>query len=521
MSDDFLFAEEPEVNQPVIHGSWKVLIVDDEPEVHAVTKLALNDFQFQHKRLEFLNAYSGAEARILLAAHPDIAIVLLDVVMETDDAGLQVARYIRGELKNQFVRIILRTGQPGQAPERQVIVDYDINDYKSKTELTAQKLFTVIMSSLRSYRDIISLEQSRQGLAKIIDASVDLFSSHSMEQFIDGVLQQLTSVLGCDEDALLVSSSLVAGNVQTTDPHDLVVFAGQGEFELQEGKPIKDVLDPMLLEAFEEALCSKDIVYRDNYLVAYCCSKFTHGSLLYVSGLPGPMSENQKKLVELFAQNVQIAYENVQLQNEVEDTQREIVYRLSEAVEQRSVETGNHVRRIAFICYELAKAYGLSDVDAEKLMFAAPLHDVGKVGIPDTILNKPEGLNELEWQVMKTHASIGFNILKNSKRSIIQAGAVIARDHHEKWDGTGYPDGRKGEDIHIFARIAALADVYDALRHRRCYKDAWTLEQVMAEIEGQAGRQFEPKLVETFKSVVGKLEAILQKYPDDDTLAPL
>lgn len=518
MSDDFLFAEEPEEIQQVTHGCWKVLIVDDEPEVHVVTRLALSDFQFQNKRLEFISAYSGTEARTLLNTHPDIAIVLLDVVMETDDAGLQVARYIREQLKNQFVRIILRTGQPGQAPERQVIVDYDINDYKSKTELTAQKLFTVIMSSLRSYRDIISLEQSRQGLAKIIDASVDLFSSHSMEQFIDGVLQQLTSVLGCDEDACLVSSSLVAGSMQTKDPHDLFVFAGQGNFERQEGRPIKEVLEPALLDAFEEALTNKGIVYRDNYLVAYCCSKFTQGSLLYISGLPGPMSENKKKIIELFAQNVQVAYENVQLQHEVEDTQREIVYRLSEAVEQRSIETGNHVRRIAFICYELAKAYGLPEEEAEKLMFAAPLHDIGKIGIPDTILNKPDDLTEQEWQVMKTHASIGFNILKNSKRAIIQAGAVIARDHHEKWDGSGYPDGKKGEDIHIFARIAAIADVYDALRHRRCYKNAWQLEQVMAEIEAQAGRQFEPKLVEVFKSIVAKLEAILQKYPDNDNV---
>lgn len=516
MSDEFLFAAEPEPVQSVSNGSWKVLIVDDEPEVHAVTRLALNDFSFQQKRLEFISAYSGAEAQKILATQPDIAVVLLDVVMETDDAGLKVASYIRETLNNHFVRIILRTGQPGQAPERQVIVNYDINDYKSKTELTAQKLFTVMMSSLRSYRDIISLEQSRQGLEKIINASVDLFSSHSMEQFIDGVLQQLTSVLGCDEDALIVSSSLVAGSMQTTDPHDLFVFAGQGEFERQEGKPIKEVLEPGLLEAFETALQTKDIVYRDNYLVAYCCSKFTQGSLLYVSGLPGPINENQKKLIELFAQNVQVAYENVQLQHEVEDTQREIVYRLSEAVEQRSVETGNHVRRIAFICYELAKAYGLSELEAEKLMFAAPLHDVGKVGIPDNILHKPEGLNEQEWQVMQTHASIGFNILKGSKRAIVQAGAIIARDHHEKWDGSGYPDGKQGEQIHIYARIAALADVYDTLRHRRCYKDAWTLEQVLAEIDSQAGKQFEPKLVTVFKTIVPKLEAILQKYPDSD-----
>ncbi|MCS4308145.1 response regulator RpfG family c-di-GMP phosphodiesterase [Rheinheimera pacifica] len=518
MSDDFLFAEEPEPTVAVLNGSWKVLIVDDEPEVHAVTKLALSDFTFQSKNLTFFSAYSGAEAKELIKQHPDTAIILLDVVMETDDAGLLVARYTREELHNEHVRIILRTGQPGQAPERQVIINYDINDYKSKTELTAQKLFTVIMSSLRSYRDIMSLEQSRQGLEKIINASADLFSSHSMEQFIDGVLQQLTSILGCNEDALLVSSSLVAGNVagEITDPHNLVVFAGQGEFESKEGKPVQEVLAPELMDAFDKALKSRSIVYRDNYLVAYCTSKFTHGSLLYISGLPGTITENQKKLIELFSQNVQVAYENVQLQHEIEDTQREIVYRLSEAVEHRSVETGNHVKRVAFICYDLAKAYGLPEEEAERLMFAAPLHDVGKVGIPDGILNKPAKLQEQEWEVMKTHTSIGYDILKDSKRSIIQAGAVIAQDHHEKWDGTGYPAGKKGEDIHIYGRIAALADVYDALRHRRCYKSAWPLERVMATIEAEAGKQFDPELVEIFKSRVDKLEAILQKYPDSN-----
>ncbi len=517
MANDFLFADETEEQLPMHTGSWKVLIVDDEPEVHAVTKLALSDFSFQGKNLEFFSAYSGADAKALIALHPDAAIILLDVVMETDDAGLLVARFIREELHNHYVRIILRTGQPGQAPERQVIVNYDINDYKSKTELTAQKLFTVVMSSLRSYRDILSIDSSRQGLEKIITASADLFSAHSMEQFIDGVLQQLTSILGCDEDALLVTSSLVAGNIhEDYRPEELVVFAGLGEFEHKEGKSVEEVLDPALMAAFHQALNSRSIVYKDNYLVAYCTSKFTQGSLLYVSGLPNLVTDNQKRLIELFSQNVQIAYENVQLQNEIEDTQREIVYRLSEAVEQRSIETGNHVKRVAFICYELAKGYGLSDDEAEKLMFASPLHDVGKVGIPDGILNKPMKLQDHEWEVMKTHSSIGYEILKNSKRAIIQAGAFIARDHHEKWDGTGYPAGKKGEEIHVYGRIAALADVYDALRHRRCYKSAWTSEATLAHIMSGSGKQFEPALVEILKLRVDKIESILQKYPDED-----
>lgn len=517
MANDFLFADEPDDTSPSHSGSWKIVIVDDEPEVHAVTKLALSDFSFQGKNLEFISAYSGAEAKKMIEQHPDAAIMLLDVVMETDDAGLLVARYIREELHNHYVRIILRTGQPGQAPERQVIVNYDINDYKSKTELTAQKLFTVVMSSLRSYRDILSIDASRQGLEKIITASANLFSAHSMEQFIDGVLQQLTSILGCNDNALLVTSSLVAGNThENQDPDQLVVFAGLGEFEHKEGQSVATVLEPDLMSAFHQALQSRSIVYRDNYLVAYCTSKFTHGSLLYVSGLPNQVNDTQKRLIELFAQNVQIAYENVQLQHEIEDTQREIVYRLSEAVEKRSIETGNHVKRVAFICYELAKAYGLPDTEAEKLMFASPLHDVGKVGIPDGILNKPMKLQEHEWEVMKNHASIGYEILKDSKRAIIQAGAIIARDHHEKWDGTGYPSGKQGEDIHIYGRIAAIADVYDALRHRRCYKSAWAPEAAMDKIVSESGKHFDPALVEILKSRVDKIEAILQKYPDDD-----
>ena len=160
MSDEFMFAEDTEESVHETLGTWKILVVDDEPEVHAVTKLALSDFVFQDKRLEFLSAYSGEEAKKIFEENHDIAVVLLDVVMETDDAGLLVAEYIRNQLHNHFTRIILRTGQPGQAPERDVILNYDINDYKSKTELTAQKLFTVVIATLRSYRDIISIEES-------------------------------------------------------------------------------------------------------------------------------------------------------------------------------------------------------------------------------------------------------------------------------------------------------------------------------------------------------------------------
>ncbi len=513
MSDEFLFSDDAMEEQEVVClGSWKVMIVDDEPEVHAVTKLALSDFEFQERRLEFISAYSGEEATKLIRDNPDTAIVLLDVVMETDDAGLRVAKFIREEEKNNHIRIILRTGQPGQAPERQVIVNYDINDYKSKTELTAQKLFTVVMSGLRSYRDILAIEQSRQGLEKIITASRDIFSSHSMEHFIQGVIQQLTSLLG-GVDQAMYATSLVASNPRGNDAK-LVVFAARGDFEKSEGKPIEEVLSPEQLEACHRALEQKSIVYKDDYLFAYCSSQYNHNSLLYVSGVPKRLNETQRHLIEIFAQNVQIAYENVQLQSEVEDTQQELVWRLSEALELRSTETGNHVKRVSHICHTLAKAYGLSEHDAEMLRHAAPLHDVGKVGIPDAILNKPGKLDDEEWKIMQSHAQKGYAILQDSRRPLVHAGAVIALDHHEKWDGSGYPNGKKGSEIHIYGRIVALADVYDALRHKRCYKEAWELADVVKEIEGLRGRQFEPKLVDAFIACIDDLEHILELYPD-------
>ncbi len=154
-NDEIRFAEETEVSLP--ESSWKILIVDDEVEVHRVTQLALRDFTFEDKALNFISAYSAQEAKQLLQAHPDIAIIFLDVVMETEDAGLELIKYVRDELDNPYVRIILRTGQPGRAPEDKVAVNYGIDDYKTKTELTAQKLFISVMTGLRAYSTLLKV----------------------------------------------------------------------------------------------------------------------------------------------------------------------------------------------------------------------------------------------------------------------------------------------------------------------------------------------------------------------------
>ncbi|MCU4675354.1 DUF3369 domain-containing protein [Catenovulum sp. 2E275] len=517
MNDDFLFFEEELEDTPLSENpniqKWKIIIVDDEEEVHAVTKLALSDFTFHNKGLEFISAYSGEEAKQTILAHQDAAVILLDVVMETDDAGLKVVDFIRNQANNHFVRVILRTGQPGQAPERQVIVNYDINDYKSKTELTAQKLFTVVMSSLRSYRDIMALEKNRAGLETIIQASANLFSNHSMESFIQGLLRQLTSIISCSDEAMYITS-LVADD--ETGDGQLVVVAGQGEFSGLEGKHLFDVIAQEQKLDFDQAIANKSIVYGHDYIIAYCQSRSTRGALLYISNIAEALSETDKHLIELFTQNVQIAFDNVLLTQEIEDTQKEVVFRMSEAVECRSKETGNHVKRVAQYCRVLAEKLNLPNATIEELVLASPLHDIGKIGISDKILHKPGKLTDEERNIMQKHAELGYKILQNSNKAIISAGAIISLDHHEKWDGTGYPNRKKAEDIHLYGRIVAIADVYDALRNERCYKKAWSVADTLEHIEEQSGKHFDPQLVDIMLTHINEFEKILLEFPDTE-----
>lgn len=517
MSDDFLFAEDTEEDVVEEIGTWKILVVDDEPEVHAVTKLALSDFVFQERRLEFLSAYSGEEAKVIFAKHDDIAVVLLDVVMETDDAGLRVAEYVRNQLHNHFTRIILRTGQPGQAPERDVILNYDINDYKSKTELTAQKLFTVIIASLRSYRDIMVIEENRQGLEKIITASADLFSTRSLEGFIKGLIQQLTSLLGGTKDAAYITSAVAGPEpIDSQEPGDFYVFCGRGEFASAEGKPLGNALAGSALEACKKALADKTLVYEDEYVVAYCQSKSVSGSLIYLSGLPRKLTQVDKHLLELFSQNVQIAFDNVLLTRDIETTQREILARLGQALEQHNTQN-KHVHRMVFMSELLAQKYGLHEEQIETLKLAVPLHDIGKISVPNRIINKHGSLSEDEREVVKNHAEWGYKLLKGSRRPIIKAAAIVARDHHEHWDGNGYPRGLKGEEIHIFCRITAVADVYDALRSKQAYKDPWPVEKVLNVFREERGKQFEPKLVDILIENIDQIERIQSAFPDDES----
>ena len=206
--------------------------------------------------------------------------------------------------------------------------------------------------------------------------------------------------------------------------------------------------------------------------------------------------------------------ETINLYHEIEDTQKDVIFALGSIGETRSNETANHVKRVAEYSYLLAKKYGLAEKEAQLLKIASPMHDIGKVGIPDNILKKEGKLDAQEYEIMKTHAKIGYEMLKNSNREILQAAAIVSYEHHEKWNGTGYPRKLKEEEIHIYGRITALVDVFDALGSDRCYKKAWPLDEVLTFLKRESGSHFDPKLVNVLLKNLDEFLNIKDKYVD-------
>src|SRR5438132_4337077 len=237
--DDIVQLIEDPGEKPAEQGPrWKIAVIDDEPAVHDGTRFALSDYRLNGQGLEILSAYSAAEGRELMRRHSDVAVVLLDVIMETDTAGLSLVEFIRKELKNETVRVILRTGQPGQAPERRVIVDYDINDYKAKTELTADKLFTALTAALRGYQQLQRMLETRRGLEMIIEGASTLFDFKSMQRLAEGVLTQLATLINVECGGILVLRD------SANEQEKFSILAGSGSYRHFAGTSGATALDP-------------------------------------------------------------------------------------------------------------------------------------------------------------------------------------------------------------------------------------------------------------------------------------
>ena len=506
-NDDVDWLEEDLADSPKtdnkLSNKWRILIVDDEADVHAVTRLALNNISFKNRDIELLSAYSGEEGFRMLRDEPDICMVLLDVVMETENAGLVLAKRIRDELKNDMVRIVLRTGQPGLAPEQKIIVDYDINDYKLKTELTAQKMFTCVIASLRAYEGLKTIEANRRGLDKILQAVNNLYKTDSLKELASGVLTQISAILDFGTEGILCVMSEVAAD-NNPIPTVIATIGHPRDLLDQDILPDDHPWSAAILQSFRD----KKNSFGPNVDVLSISA--AQGKQFAVAFAPArSLTPTECNLLDIFCDRIAAAFDNLQMFELLKTTQEATVIALADLAESRDANTGGHVRRVsrltdAIVAELLASGKLGKDIDPSFISFvgiASVLHDVGKVGIPDAILLKPGKHTDEERAIMRAHAAIGEAVLNHSASAVegissLSIGAEIAGGHHEHVDGSGYPRGLVGNAIPLSARIVAVVDVFDALLHSRPYKNAWELPEVIAYIKERRGTQFDPDVVD-------------------------
>ena len=606
-----------------IIGTWKMLVADDEEEVHSLTKTVLTDFVYENKSLEIISAYSGEETLRVLENNDDIVLVLLDVVMETDDAGLIVVKKLREELNNNLTQIILRTGQAGKAPELEVVKNYAINDYKEKTELTSQKLFTSIITAIRSYENTKSLALSKSEIDELnydLNKSIQSFDKSVMAAKIDDKGDVLyVSDAFCNTTQFthveLIGNKLAVlrhPNLKQEIINDIELcyaqhkpWMGEVEYLTKDNQSIwlqvnrfpefdnnnnflhfmtifENITDKKQVErlnhdmerligTFDEnviasktdqegkityashAFCKlsgysqEELIHKKHNVVKHqethneihedlwktitskkiwqgeIEDKRKDGSAYWVHTTITPEYDIYGNFICYTAisenitdkKNVEHANNEIALLNaEIEDTQKEVVFRMGAIGEARSKETGMHVKRVAEYSKIFALHLGIPEEKAEILKQASPMHDIGKVAIPDNILNKPGKLTFDEFEIMKTHAQLGYEMLESSNKAILKVAAIVAHEHHEKWDGSGYPRGLIGNKIHVYGRITAVADVFDALGSSRVYKKAWDDEKIFKLFEEEKGKHFDPEIIDILIKYFDEFSLIREQFKD-------
>jgi response regulator RpfG family c-di-GMP phosphodiesterase len=498
-SEPIAFADEPR-HAAGAATPWKILVVDDEEEVHKVTRLALTGFTHFGRGVALLHARSGGEAIAHMREHPDTALVLMDVVMESEHAGLDAVLTIRHQLKNTLTRIVIRTGQPGQAPEELVVRQYDISDYREKTEITARRLHTIVHHGLSQYRELAELRDHKQGLEQVIGASAELQAQRTEEDFARRTLQQLIALLYGEP---IPADSLMAVRVQGRASR---VLSGTGRYAPAGGLQLDEVVTPELNTELEAALRDRATEYGATSFLTTLVTASGAQLLLHVLG-DRDINPADPAHIGLFARAVATGYENLRLTRALKDSQRSLILLLSTAVEQRSRTGAGHGQRVAKLVRLLGELHGLPESVLEWLPLAATLHDVGEIAIPEAILNKPAELTRDEAALMETHTRWGQDLLRGQESDLLQIAGLIAGQHHERWDGAGYPNGLRGEQIHLYARLTALANGLDELLHPRGGRLP-PLATVLSQLERERGKAYDPQLLDLMLKNIDRFVAI-------------
>lgn len=311
--DALIFMDEQSAE---LHGvqlskpSWRIMIIDDDPDVHSATMFALGNLEIQNRSLTFLHAYSAQEARDILAREPDIAVILLDVVMEQEDAGLNLVNFVRKNLGLIDVRIILRTGQPDYAPEIDAIRDYDINDYKTKSELTRTKLYTTVTSAIRSYEQICSITANQRGLEYIVNASSELMSQKGLQNFSHGVLQQVSALLGRKMEGFVCNK--LEDNHGAVDLSDLLIIATSADFAHLNQKTADKIEDLEIRTLIGECIKQGCNLYQHSNIALHFESGSQNNLTVFLKTKLN-VSDLDKRLLEVFCSNISVGLNNVML----------------------------------------------------------------------------------------------------------------------------------------------------------------------------------------------------------------
>lgn len=524
------------VERPSVKAPWKVLVIDDEEDVHGVTVLVLSDFSFDGRGIELLHAHSGAEAMAIFGREPDIAVALVDVVMETDQAGLDVVRYVRETLDNRFMRLILRTGHPGSAPEREVIARYDINDYKAKTELSSLKLYSAVMTALRGYRDIMDIDAQRLATVRVLDVAAMLFQARSVQEFAELSLEGFQDLLGIDGAAFYTDD-------QTGETGGDGMLASVGLRDLAGEAGESGLIDRLGMVA--------DCAYENGIAVVRLACRHA-GSHFICAEMERVPTALDRLVTKLFRLNATSALDNLLLLEKNQRAQRQAVRALANLAPYRHADAPNgaaaskamldqanrlaagrhvestefisflrllavdaeigdwderaafrHVARVGRLARKLAELAGMDWDFCEAIVVAGELHDVGK------IFAAPSGSSgwfepDAGKRALATgHATWGAEFLRGVSHhtgAVMRMAADVALHHHEMWNGRGYPERKAGAAIPLSARIVAIVDFFDLCISPKlevAYRVV-SPHEAFDLVEAASGAYFDPALVKLF-----------------------
>ena len=387
------------------------------------------------------------------------------------------------------------------------------------------------------------MEQCNTALEKLVKIGIALSAVRDLDQLLGIIVSQARAFANCDAGSLYIvdgdhlnfvisqNDTLAAREGKTAEemlfkPFPVPISNKSLSGYVANTGTLVNIPDAYAIPGSAEYHFDQSFDQRVNYRTVSMLQlpmKDTEGGVIGVlqlinakdqSGAIVPFSADDEELLLAVASQAAVAIKNAQLDKEIKDAHLDTIFRLGTAAEYRDKETGNHIRRMSFYSAIIAEQMGLTPRQVEMVRLSSPMHDIGKVGVPDAILLKPGRLNELERKIMESHAVIGAEILKDSAVPLIRLSQVIALSHHEKWDGTGYPAGTAGADIPVEGRIVALADVFDALSNKRVYKPAFSLVETLDIIKQSSGTHFDPTVVDAFIMGIDQVKVTYEQYKE-------